>query len=120
MWGRFSRKEQDLGTLQKVLKRFRSPSTRREGLVIVYRGNAVRLGFVVLLIPATILLTLWLLRRRTREEEAAFTTVWRPGSGAQWVRWGMSGDEFKAQDTTYFAQGLRITSLVIDNGKLAA
>jgi hypothetical protein len=38
----------------------------------------------------------------------AFATVWRPGSGAQWVRSGMSGDEFKTQDTTYFAQGLRI------------
>ena len=50
MWGRFSRKEQDLGALQKVLKRFRSPSARREGLIIVYRGNAVRLGVVVLLI----------------------------------------------------------------------
>ena len=50
----------------------------------------------------------------------AFATVWRPGSGAQWVRWGMSGDEFKAQDSTYFAQGLRVTSLVIENGKIAA
>ena len=71
MWGRFSRKEQDLGALQKVLKRFRrSPSARREGLVIVYRGNAVRLGFIVLLIVVTISLALWLLRRRTREEPA--------------------------------------------------
>src|SRR5215218_2095931 len=74
MWGRFRRKEQDLGALQKVLKRFRSPSARREGLVIVYRGNAVRLGFVVLLILVIVSLTFWLLRRRTREEEAALTT----------------------------------------------
>jgi len=29
---------------------------------------------------------------------------------------GMSGAELKAQDTTYFAQGLRITSLAIENG----
>ena len=50
----------------------------------------------------------------------AFATIWRPGSGTQWVRWGMSGDEFKAQDTTYFDQGLRVTSLAIRNGKLAA
>jgi murein DD-endopeptidase MepM/ murein hydrolase activator NlpD len=50
----------------------------------------------------------------------AFTTVWHPGSGTQWVKWEMSGDEFKAQDTTYFAQGLRVTSLVIRNGKFAA
>lgn len=49
----------------------------------------------------------------------AFATVWRPGSGTQWVRWGMSGDEFKAQDTIYFAQGLRVTSLAKRNGKLA-
>jgi len=75
MWGRFRRKEQDLGALQKVLKRFRrSPSARREGLVIVYRGNAVRLGFVVLLILVIVSLAFRLLRRRTREEEAALTT----------------------------------------------
>ena len=77
MWGRFRRKEQDLGALQQVLKRFgRSPSARREELVIVYRGNAVRLRFVVLLILAIGSLAFWLLRRRTREEEeeAALTT----------------------------------------------
>ena len=75
MWGRFSRKEQDLGALQKVLKRFRrSPSARREGLVIVYRGNAVRLGVLVLLILMIVSLAFRLLRRRTREEEAALTT----------------------------------------------
>src|SRR5215217_3790323 len=76
MWGRFSRKEQDLGALQKVLKHFRSPSARRQGLVIVCRGNAVRLGFVVLLILVIVSLAFWLLRRRTREEEgeAALTT----------------------------------------------
>src|SRR5215210_768681 len=75
MWERFSRKEQDLGGLQKVLKRFRrSPSARREGLIIVYRGNAVRLGVVVLLILVIVSLAFWLLRRRTREEEAALTT----------------------------------------------
>jgi hypothetical protein len=74
MWGRFSRKEQDLGALQKVLKRFRrSPSARREGLVIVYRGSAVRLGFVVLLMLVIVSLAFWLLRRRTREEVALTT-----------------------------------------------
>src|SRR5215217_6048082 len=75
MWGRFRRKEQDLGALQKVFNRFRkSPSARREGLVIVYRGNAVRLGVVVLLILVIVSLAFRLLRRRTREEEAALTT----------------------------------------------
>src|SRR5215212_7531688 len=75
MWGRFRRKEQDLGALQKVLKRFRrSPSARREGLIIVYRGNAVRLGFVVLLILVIVSLAFWLLLRRRTREEAALTT----------------------------------------------
>ena len=75
MWGRFSRKEQDLGALQMVLKRSRrSPSARREELVIVYRGNAVRLGFVILLMLVIVSLAFRLLRRRTREEEAALTT----------------------------------------------
>jgi len=50
----------------------------------------------------------------------AFATVWHAGSGTQWVRWGMSGGDFKAQDTIYFAQGLRITSLAMRDGKLAA
>ena len=52
--------------------------------------------------------------------DIAFGTVWRPGTGAQWVRWGMSGDEFKAQDTTYFNQGLRVSELAIREGKFAA
>src|ERR671916_312150 len=76
MWERFRRKEPDIGALQKALGRFRrgTRATRREQLVIVYRGNAVRLGFIVLLIVVTISLALWLLRRRTREEEATFTS----------------------------------------------
>ena len=76
MWGRFRRKEQDLGALQKALERFRSsPSAGREELVIGYRGTAVRVGFVVVLILAIVSLAFWLLRRRTGgEEEAALTT----------------------------------------------
>ena len=50
----------------------------------------------------------------------AFAAVWRPDSGTQWVRWGMSADDFKAQDAIYFPQGLRVTSLVIRNGRFAA
>jgi len=50
----------------------------------------------------------------------AFSAVWQPGSGTQWVRWGMSGDDLKAQDATYFNQGLRITSLAVRDGRLAA
>ena len=50
----------------------------------------------------------------------AFGTVWRPGNGAQWVRWDMSGDEFKAQDTAYYGQGLRLALLGIREGRIAA
>ena len=50
----------------------------------------------------------------------AFITVWHPGSGTQWVRWGMTGDDFKAQDAIYFPQGLRVTSLVVKDGRIAA
>ncbi len=61
----------DVGTLQKVLGRFRrSRSAEREDLVY---GNAVRLGFGVLLILAIISLSVWLLRRRTIEETAPVT-----------------------------------------------
>jgi hypothetical protein len=58
--------------------------------------------------------------RRHFMSDIAFGTVWRPGTGAQWVRWGMTGDEFKAQDTTYFGQGLRISALAIRDGRIAA
>jgi murein DD-endopeptidase MepM/ murein hydrolase activator NlpD len=52
--------------------------------------------------------------------DVAFYAVWQPGTGTQWVHWGLSGDDFKKQDKTYFDQGLRISSFVIQNGKLAA
>ena len=50
----------------------------------------------------------------------AFITVWHPGDGTQWVRWGMTVDDFKAQDAIYFPQGLRVTSLVVKDGRIAA
>jgi len=50
----------------------------------------------------------------------AFVAVWQPGSGAQWVRWGMSSDDLNAQDAIYFPQGLRITSLAVRNGRFTA
>jgi len=52
--------------------------------------------------------------------EIAFGAVWRPGSGTQWVHWGLTGTAFKTQDTTYFGQGLRISSLALRDGRLAA
>jgi murein DD-endopeptidase MepM/ murein hydrolase activator NlpD/putative intracellular protease/amidase len=50
----------------------------------------------------------------------AFNTVWRPGSGMQWVHWGMTGDDFKAQDAIYLSQGLRVTSFVVKDDRIAA
>lgn len=52
--------------------------------------------------------------------DIAFNTVWRPGTGAQWVRWGMTDQEFTDQDGTYFPQGLRVTSLAFHEGRIAA
>src|SRR5829696_3654172 len=60
----------DIGALQKVLGRFRRRSTSAEREDVVY-GNAVRLGFGVLLILAIISLSVWLLRSRSREETAS-------------------------------------------------
>src|SRR5215204_1796415 len=64
---------QDIGAVQKVLGRSRtSTSARREEVVY---GNAGRLGFVVVLILVIISLSVWLLRRRTREETAPAVPV---------------------------------------------
>ncbi|WP_421998525.1 M23 family metallopeptidase [Reyranella sp.] len=49
--------------------------------------------------------------------ETGYAAVWRPGSGAQWWRSGMTADEFKAQDKTYFDQGLRIQSMSLKGGR---
>lgn len=48
------------------------------------------------------------------------TAAWRPGSGAQWWRSGITADELKSQDKTYFDQGLRITSIAAHGGRFAA
>src|SRR5215204_3822610 len=63
----------DIGAVQKILGRSRtSTSARREEVVY---GNARRLGFGVLLILVMIALSVWLLRRRTREEIAPAVPV---------------------------------------------
>lgn len=49
-------------------------------------------------------------------ENGRYTAVWRPGSGTQWIRVGMSYGDFVGQDRTYFAQGLRITCLAYERG----
>jgi murein DD-endopeptidase MepM/ murein hydrolase activator NlpD len=50
----------------------------------------------------------------------ALAGVWQPGTGTQWVRSGLTWDQFKAQDGTYFGQGLRVTSLAVRDGRFAA
>ncbi|MDR7252692.1 murein DD-endopeptidase MepM/ murein hydrolase activator NlpD [Nocardioides sp. BE266] len=52
--------------------------------------------------------------------DIAFNTVWQPGTGTQWVKWGMTDDEFKAHDAVFFHQGLRVTSLAFHEGRIAA
>jgi hypothetical protein len=49
-----------------------------------------------------------------------YAAVWRPGAGTQWVKAGVSADEFKTADLDYFKQGLRIVSLTVRDGKLTA
>jgi murein DD-endopeptidase MepM/ murein hydrolase activator NlpD len=52
--------------------------------------------------------------------DLGLAAVWRPGTGVQWVRAGMTWDEFKAQDATYLNQGLRVTSLDVRGGRFTA
>jgi murein DD-endopeptidase MepM/ murein hydrolase activator NlpD len=49
--------------------------------------------------------------------QVGYAGAWRPGTGAQWWRSGMTVDEFKAQDRTYYDQGLRIHSMHVRNGR---
>jgi len=53
-------------------------------------------------------------------DNGRFAAVWRPGSGIQWWRAGMTGAELEGQDQTYFSQGLRLTALTIENRHYAA
>ncbi len=46
--------------------------------------------------------------------------VWQPGSGAQWWRTDMTFAQMKAQDADHFAQGLRIHSIAIHDGRFTA
>lgn len=50
----------------------------------------------------------------------SYAAVWRPGSGEQRWRVGMSYEEFKTKDDTYFARGLHLASLDIQSGSVAA
>jgi len=53
-------------------------------------------------------------------DNGKFAAVWRPGSGAQWWKSGMTAAEIEAQDQTYFNRGFALTALAIESGKYAA
>ncbi|MFL6203675.1 MAG: M23 family metallopeptidase [Thermoanaerobaculia bacterium] len=52
--------------------------------------------------------------------QTALAGVWQPGSGAQWWRSGMTLQELKDQDKTYFDKGLRLTDVEVADGKYLA
>jgi hypothetical protein len=76
-----------------------------------------RAWFLLAVLSACGLLSGW--SKGTYAQEA-YAGVWRPGSGAQWWRPGMSLDEFRAQDKTYFDKGLRLVAVATRAGKYAA
>src|SRR5262245_37044122 len=82
--------------------------------------GAKRLFGVRFLLTALTMFGLLHVMSKETYAQDAYAAVWRPGNGAQWWRSGMSVDEFKAQDKTYFAQGLRLVTVAIKNGKYAA
>src|SRR6187402_1402662 len=45
------------------------------------------------------------------------TSVWRGGSGSQWVKIAQSWADFKTADTGYFNQGLRLVDFEVEGGK---
>jgi murein DD-endopeptidase MepM/ murein hydrolase activator NlpD len=53
-------------------------------------------------------------------DQGRLAAVWRPGEGAQWVKWGITFGELVTADRTYFAQGLRLVALAHDAGRYAA
>ena len=42
------------------------------------------------------------------------SSVWRAGSGTQWVKIGLSWADFKTQDLAYFNKGLRLVDFERD------
>ena len=53
------------------------------------------------------------------ESDTAYTGVWRKGSGEQRWATGLSYNDFKEKDETYFDQGLRLIAFDIKDGKYA-
>ncbi len=58
--------------------------------------------------------------RYTGFGDLSYTAVWRPGSGGQRWRSGMSIEEFKAQEAQYIKEGWRIAAFDIQSGEVFA
>jgi acyl carrier protein len=84
------------------------------------RGGSRAAAMRAILTLAVAGLVAFVLQPAGAAAETGFAAVWRPGTGTQWWRSGMTVDEFKAQDKTYFDQGLRLKSLAIRGGRFAA
>ncbi len=50
----------------------------------------------------------------------SYTAVWQPGTGGQWWKTGMSLDDFKQADKTYFSQGYTLAALDVQDSEVAA
>ncbi len=72
------------------------------------------------MIETLAILSLLVLSATNVAAQSGYVPVWRSGSGAQFWRSGMSIDEFKAQDKTYYNQGLRLADVSIAGGKFTA
>ena len=94
--------------------------TRSSSVPAATRASSRGMAMRAILILAVAGLVALVLQPAGAAAESGYAAVWRPGSGAQWWRSGMTADEFKAQDKTYFDQGLRIKSLAIRGGRFTA
>lgn len=50
----------------------------------------------------------------------SYTVVWQPGTGGQWWKTGMTMNDFKQSDDSYFAQGYRLAALDVQGSEIAA
>ena len=94
--------------------------TRSSSVPAATRAGSRGMAMRAILILAVAGLVALVLQPAGAAAEFGYAAVWRPGSGAQWWRSGMTADEFKAQDKTYFDQGLRIKSLAVRGGRFTA
>ena len=94
--------------------------TRSSSVPAATRASSRGMAMRAILILAVAGLVALVLQPAGAAAKSGYAAVWRPGSGTQWVRSGMTADEFKAQDKTYFDQGLRIKSLAVRGGRFTA